>query len=279
MNARALVLWSAGALLVDLATSDPVYRALLALAALDVLAALTPPARPLRPTLLAAAWLAGLAVLWNVLLSHTGTHVLARLPGAWPLVGGPLTLESAAYGATAGLGIAGAVLAVAPISLVLEPHDLLDALPASLGRSGLALAAALNLVPGIARNATAIRDAERLRGWRPRGPRAWADLLVPTMLSALEDACTLAEAMEARAYGTLARTRYRAFRWHARDTLALAAAALATSLFLTARLAGWPLDWEPYPALTLPAVDPRLVGACLLFALPALRWPSSASSD
>ena len=278
MNPRALLLWSAAALVVDLATNDPVYRALVVLAALDVLAALAPRGRQLRPALVAAALFGGLAVGLNAVLSHTGAHVIAALPDAWPLVGGPVTVESVAYGIGAALGIVGAVLAVAPISLVLESHDLIDALPARFERTGLAVATALNLVPGIGRNAIAIRDAERMRGWRPRGPRSWADILVPTMLSAIEDALALAEAMEARAYGTGARTRFATVEWRRRDTLVIAAAGFAAGLFLVGRLRGWTLDWEPYPALTLPPVDPVLVAACLLLVLPAVPWPSSAST-
>ncbi len=278
MNPRALLLWSAAALVVDLATNDPLYRALVVLATVDVLAALAPRGRRLRPTLAAAALFGGLAIGLNALLSHTGVHVIAALPDAWPLVGGPLTVESVGYGIGAALGIVGAVLAVAPISLVLEPHELIDALPARFERSGLAVAIALNLVPGIGRNAIAIRDAERMRGWRPRGPRSWADILVPTMLSAIEDALTLAEAMEARAYGTVVRTRFATVGWRRRDALAVAGAWLAAGLFIVGRLRGWTLDWEPYPALTLPPVDTVLVAACLLLVLPGLPWPSSASS-
>ena len=270
MNPRALLLWSAAALVVDLVTNDPLYRALVVLVALDVLAARLPAERSLRPTLIGVSLFGALAVGLNALLSHSGVHVLAVLPVAWPLVGGPLTAESVAYGADVALGLVGAVLAVAPVSLVLEPHELIDALPARLERSGLVLAVALNLVPGIGRTALAVRDAERMRGWRPRGPRSWAEILVPTMLGAIEDALALAEAMEARAYGTLARTRFASTPWHARDRVALGAAWAAVALFLVARLGGGTPDWQPYPAITLPPLDPVLVAACLLLALPAL---------
>ena len=282
MNARAMVTWSAAALVVDLATDNPIYRGIVVLIALDVLLVLTPPARSLRPLLLAIPLFGALAVEFNVLLSHTGAHVLVALPADWPLVGGPLTLESAAYGLTVALGIAGAVLAVAPISLVLETHELLDALPHGLERSALVVASALNLAPGIGRSAMAIRDAEKMRGWRPRGPRSWADVLVPTILSAIEDAVALAEAMEARAYGTQARSRYAPGRWRPRDTIIVATALSAAGLVLAARLAGRSLDWQPYPTLSAPTIDLALIGACLLLlvpVVPVLRWPWSDSSD
>ena len=278
MNGRALVIWSAGALVVALASNNPVYRALLVAISLDLLLVRMPPGRSVGPLLRAAGVLGGSAIILNVLLSHSGGTVLLQLPDAWPLVGGAITLESTAYGAAAGLGLIAAVLAVAPLSLVLETHDLIDSLPRGLERSGLAVAAALNLVPGIGRNATAVRDAERLRGWRPRGPRSWAEILVPTMLSAIEDAIALAEAMEARAYGTGLRSRYAPVPWRPLDVAVAAAALAAASLFLGARLLGWPLDWQPYPNLTLPPLEPLLAVGVLLLALPAVPWPSRTSN-
>ena len=91
---------------------------------------------------------------------------------------------------------------------MLQPHALVDALPGALARTGAAIGTALNLIPGIARSATEIRDAQRMRGWRPRRVREWPDLAVPVVLTALEGSITLAEAMEARGYGSGARTHY-----------------------------------------------------------------------
>lgn len=279
MNARALLAWVAGALVVDLASDNPVVRVLVALVAIDLLLVLTPRGRSLTSTLVAVLVFATTALALNVALSHTGRNVLVRLPDWLPLVGGPLTLESLAFGLTAGLGIGGAVLAVAPISLVLEPHELIDALPDPLERSGLAIATALNLVPGIGRNAVAIHDAERMRGWRPRGVRSWSEILVPTILTSVEDALALAEAMEARAYGLGRRTTYAVRGWSVRDVLSVFGAVVAAGAFLAARLAGVPLDWQPYPAVSLPPLPAPLIGAALLLALPVIPWPSRRSID
>lgn len=279
MNARALLVWVAGALVVDLATDNPVFRALVVLVAVDLLLVLAPRGRSIRPTLVAVLVFGATAVVLNLALSHTGEHVLVRLPDWLPLLGGPLTLESLAYGCAAGLGIAGAVLAVAPISLALEPHELIDALPRHLERSGLAVATALNLVPGIGRNAVAIHDAERMRGWRPRGVRSWSEILVPTILTSIDDALALAEAMEARAYGVGRRTTYAVRAWDVRDAVSAGAAIVAVATFLGARLVGVALDWQPYPSLSAPPLSPILVAAALLLACPVLPWPSRRSTD
>src|SRR5665811_724175 len=132
----------------------------------------------------------------------TGAHAFLALPAGIPVLGGPLTIEAVLFGASTGVGIAAAVLAAAPLSLVLLPNSLVDALPSGLARTGAAIGTALNLIPGIARSATEIRDAQRMRGWRSRRLREWPDLAVPVVLTALEGSITLAEAMEARGYGS-----------------------------------------------------------------------------
>jgi len=55
-------------------------------------------------------WRFGLTVVtfstfYNALLTHFGSTVLVTLPRALPLVGGPVTLEAAAFGATRGLAL------------------------------------------------------------------------------------------------------------------------------------------------------------------------------
>lgn len=277
MNARAVLAWSTAALTVDLATTDPVYRATLLIVCVDVLLALAPRSRSLRPLVAVVLVVGVTATILNVALSHSGTHVIVELPQGLPLVGGPLTLEAAAYGLAAGLGIAGAIFAVAPVSLVLETHELVDALPHGLERSALVVASALNLVPAIGRSAVAIRDAETMRGWRPRGPRSWAEILVPTMLGAIEDSLGLGEAMESRGFGSGPRTRYAPARWGRSDALVVVSALTAAGAFVVARIVGSPLDWQPYPTLVAPSIEPVLIGAILLLSAPLIgrRWSVS----
>jgi len=51
--------------------------------------------------------------------------------------------------ATGGVTVAAAILAAAPFSLLLASHEVMDALPAALSRTGAAIAASLNLVPSV----------------------------------------------------------------------------------------------------------------------------------
>ncbi|HLQ61675.1 MAG TPA: energy-coupling factor transporter transmembrane component T, partial [Candidatus Acidoferrales bacterium] len=233
------------------------------------------PGQPLRP-LLAAVLVAGVfAAALNLLLAHLGDHVLIRLPDWLPGLGGRLTLEALGFGLNAGLALAAAVLAVAPFSLVLEPHEVVDALPRGLERTGAALGAALNLLPGLSRSYQAVAEAQALRGWRRRGPGSWAEVMVPVLLTAVEGSLQLAEAMEARAFGSGRRTHFGARPWPAADVGTVATAAAAAGLFLAGSLAGLLQPWYPYPSLELPALDPFGLAAGLLLLVPAL-WPSPA---
>ena len=275
---RAWLIWSLAAVTVALSTDNPVYRGLVALAALNVLLTWLPPGRRVRPLALALVFAAAFAALINLVAGHTGADVMIRLPSDWPLIGGPLTVESLAYGGVLGLGLAAALLAVAPLSLVLEPHDVVDAMPGPLERTGIAVATSLNLVSGFGRTFTEVSDAQRMRGWRPRGLRSWNEVLVPVLLTAIEDSVRLAEAMEARGFGGGRRTSYASESWRRRDVLVVGAAVGAAGLFIGLRLAGVAVDWYPYPTLYLPPINPALVIGCLALALPSvpLRAPDQS---
>jgi energy-coupling factor transport system permease protein len=269
MNPRALATWSAGALTMSLATANPVYRAIVLLAGANLLLARRREGAALRGFLIAAGTAAVTSTLLTVLLSHSGEHVLMELPEGIPVIGGALTAEALTYGLATGLGIAAAMLAVAPLTMVCQPHELVDALPPMLARSGAALGAALNLIPATARSAVEIRDAQRMRGWRARRIADWPLLAAPVVLTAVESSLTLAEAMEARGYGTQPRTHLSVAPWRWMDSLAAAVALAAAGALLGLRFAGLVPDWYPFPTLNAPLVSLPAVLCCAALALPA----------
>lgn len=276
MNPRAVAAWSLAALTVALSTDNPVYRGMVLLAALNVLAAFRRDEVRVRPLLLAIAIAAATSLLVTTVFSHTGVHVLLRIPASVPGIGGDITVEAVVFGVTTGLGVAAAIAAAATLSLVIAPHELVDALPRALARSGAALGTALNLVPGMARSATEIRDAQRMRGWRPRRARDWPDIAVPIVLTALESSLTLAEAMEARGYGSGARTHFAASRWRLADTTVAAVALLAAAGFVVLRVTGAIADWYPFPDVTAPPLDLAAAACCLLMGAPLVAWRRAA---
>lgn len=281
MNPRALAAWAVAAVAVPLLTTNPVPRGIVLLVGINVLLAHARPGARLRPLVVMLVTAAVSATLLDLLVSHAGTHVLVTLPGWLPAIGGGLTLESAIYGLDVGLGIAAGSVAVAVLVVATEPHQLVDAMPGFLARSGGAMAASLAVLPGVGRSAQAILDAQRMRGWRPRGPRSWRDVAVPLLVTAMEDSTQLAEAMEARAYGSGRRTRYAPAAWSGADAVVALASLLVLCGLVAARALGALADWSPYPSPAAPAVSPAAVGLCLLLATPLLtpmvRWRSSSS--
>ena len=262
--------WSTASLLIVLASNNPVYRALVVLLAINFMVARRLPGRSLGGLMRMLAVATVIAVAVSMSLSHAGAHVLFTIPRQVLGFAGPVTLESLVFGLASGLGLSAGALAVAPLSVVLDPHQLVDSLPRPLERAGATIAAALNMVPGIGRSFTSIREAQLVRGWRPRGPRSYAEIMVPVVLTSMESSIQLAEAMEARAFGSGHRTRWMPEPWRTGDTLVTFAAALAAAIFVAGRVSGLVADWYPYPVPTVPLVNPLFVGACLLLLIPVL---------
>lgn len=270
MNGRAAAAWSAAGLACAFLVQDPLGRCLVLIAVAAVaVAAGRGRIRALAPAL-AAAFL--LTALLNFVAAHLGATVLFALPAGWPVIGGPYTLEALVYGVAAGLTLAAAVLAVAPIAL-LDPDRMLEALPPFLSRTGAALSASLNLVPAVARSARAVADAQRFRGWRP-GLRSLPEVVVPVVLGAIEDSVQLAESMEARGYGQGPRTSYAAPGWHRADTATTLCAVLSVAGVAALRVTGLLPGWQPYPLLTLPVPGALTVASLILLGIPAVWWRS-----
>jgi energy-coupling factor transport system permease protein len=275
INPRAFAAWSAAALVVVLTSTNPVYRALVLLVALNVLLSLRRPDAALRTLFIAVGVASAVAVLLNAVLSHTGAHTIVALPDQLPGIGGPITAEAVIYGVDVALGLAAAVLAVAPLSRVVHPHDLIDAFPRPLQRTAALTGVAVNLVPAVARNAVAISEAQRMRGRGGTRLRDWHAVAAPIILSALDDSLQLAETMEARGFGSGPRTTYLTTHLDIAALLVIAGAVGAAVLTIVARTAGGLPDWYPFPTATLPDVSVLPVIACVLLALPLLTWRRS----
>jgi energy-coupling factor transport system permease protein len=273
LNARAVAAWSAACIVIVLSTTNPVYKTAVLAAALIALAAGVG-LRRLRGLLTGVLLISAFAVFLNFVSAHLGTTVLFALPDQIPALGGPYTLEALAFGATGGLTVGAAILAAAPFSILLASHEVMDALPAALSRTGAAIAASLNLVPAVAASFVQVTEAQRLRGWRPRGPRSWSEIVVPVVLTSVEGSIQLAESMEARGFGSGPRTAVKPSSLRRSDWLLIGASAAALALFLVSQAAGWAAPWYAYPTLSPPSIDPRPLVACLLLLAPVLVWRS-----
>jgi energy-coupling factor transport system permease protein len=256
---------------IALVTTNPAYKTAILAAAFTTLAA-SAGLRRLRPLLVGVAFIAAFDVVLNFLSAHLGHSVLFALPDSIPGLGGPYTLEALAFGVSGALTIAAAILAAAPFSFLLAPSEVIDALPNALSRTGTAIAASLNLVPSVATSFAEVAEAQRLRGWRPRGPRSWAEVVVPVVLTTAESSIQLAESMEARGFASAPRTSFQKSRIDRGGWLVIATSGLAVVVFALGQATGWVSDWHAYPLLAPPAVDIRGLAACLLLFTPVMIW-------
>jgi len=271
LNAKAAAAWSASCLVIVLVTSNPAYKCAVLAAAFTTLAATAGLGRMHR-LLVGVALIAGFDVLLNFVSAHLGQTVLFAVPDSIPGVGGPYTVEALAFGASSGITIPAAILAAAPFSLLLQPHDVMDALPPVLARTGTTIAASMNLVPAVVASFTEVSEAQRMRGWRPRGPRSWAEVVVPVVLTSVESSIQLAESMEARGFGLPARTHFRGANLGPTSLLVIVASLAAAAGFAISQALGWAEAWYPYPSLMWPAVDLRALTGCSLLFVPAILW-------
>jgi energy-coupling factor transport system permease protein len=265
--------WSAACLFIVLFTTNPAYKALVLAAAIVSLAAGAGLNR-MRGLLAGVALIAAFATLLNFVSAHLGATVLFELPLSIPALGGPYTLEALAAGLSGGLTVAAAIVVAAPFSLMLASHDVMDALPAALSRTGAAIAASLNLVPSVGAAFVQVSEAQRLRGWRPRGPRSWAEVIVPVVLTSVEGSIQLAESMEARGFGSGPRTALKPSPLQRADWFLVAASAASVITFVAARATGLAVDWYAYPALVAPSIDVVSLAGCLLLFAPVVAWRS-----
>jgi energy-coupling factor transport system permease protein len=178
-----------------------------------------------RPYLVAtAASAVGVFLVWP-LLQTTGVDVLWEGPVV-PVLGLlDVTREELVLATVYSLRLAAVGLAFAAYALVID-HDRLVASAGFARRSALAVALATRLVPTLERDAAGLTEAVRGRGVEVGGLRGRARLLSPLVGGSLERAASLAEAMEARGYGSGPHSRAPGNPWNNRDRAAIVLAVL-----------------------------------------------------
>ncbi len=214
MNTRVWAVWVAAASLPALLNRNPLYLILALLAVAVVRSQLESTHRPhsLPVWRSAAMWRFGLivvivAALWNALTSHYGETVLLTLPGWLPLIGGRITLEALVFGLNNGLAVWLLFAAFSVFGAAVTPYQVLSLAPRALRHAGLVVSIALTFFPRALRVAREVREAQVVRGYRPRHLRDLPVTFVPLLLNSLESAAQIAEAMEARGYGRVAAAR------------------------------------------------------------------------
>jgi len=143
-----------------------------------------------------------MASVFNMLTSHAGETRLATIPGNLPYLSGAITLEALVYGCTNGMVLSGLFLSFYIIHLVLPTRAFLQLVPRAYHSLAVIAAIAITYIPSTMQQFHQIREAQTIRGHRLRRVSDWLPLLMPLLLSGLERALQLAEAMTARGFAS-----------------------------------------------------------------------------
>ena len=202
LNAKAWLVWVVAASLPALLSRNPLVLILALLAVAVVRAQLGARHASASPS----PWRFGLivvavAALWNALTAHYGETIMLALPASLPLIGGRITLEAMLFGLGSGLAVWLLFAAFAVFGAAVTPYQMLSLAPRALRHAGLTVSISLTFFPHALRAAREVREAQAVRGYRPRRLRDLPATIVPLLLNSLESAAQIAEAMEARGYG------------------------------------------------------------------------------
>src|SRR2546428_3346251 len=264
----AWCVWAIASLRAAFIDRNPLLQALLLMVVINV-------GLPHRRNPAMRHWKIGLAlavvpILFSAALSRFGRHVIFTLPGI-PIVGGAWSWEAVAYGASTGVALLLTVAVFATLQASVRSGDLVALLPRPLYRAGTVFALSLAFAPKTVTSFQALREARRLRGQRA-GWRSAPGLVVPLLLTMLEQALQYGESLDARGYGSRPRSRYRPLGWSLMDGLVIrtSVAALFLNLALSAQPYNPYLDLAPSLPSAVSLLGVLLLGAPALTAVPRM---------
>jgi energy-coupling factor transport system permease protein len=260
------VVW--GAVTLD----HPAALAALALGAALLLAAAPPPRAPYA---VFAALTAATVFVVNPFIGVQGVTTVWQGPDV-PVLDAEITAEELAFGAAAALRIVASALAVAAFVRLADADLVLRGVARVAPRSAMLAALAAQLLPALERDASGLVLGARTRGARLTRPRAAAELLAPLLGMSLERSLALAEAMEARGFGSGRRTFAPERRPTGGERALVAVGAALAALVAAALALGW-AHFRFYDTFADPAPGPAAAtaaAALLLLAAAAgiARW-------
>ncbi len=202
-NSIVWVAWLTAAMVFTLSTRNPVYL-ILTLAGLFYLghrlAQRSGRTGWVLPNLRFMLTMVLLSTLINGLFSHAGSSVLFTIPQTWPLIGGNITLESMVYGMVNGLVIGALYILFNIVNLALSTKQITRLIPRAFHPIAMMVTIALTFFPSIQQRAREIKEAQMIRGNPMKKISDWTPILIPLLVTSLENAILLAESMTARGF-------------------------------------------------------------------------------
>lgn len=175
-----------------------------------------------------------LSSIINAMFSHVGQRVLFTLPAQWPLIGGNITLESMVYGAINGLVISALYLQFNILNLGMQIQQVVRLIPRAFHPIAMMISISLTFFPSIHQRVERIKEAQLIRGNSMKKISDWLPILIPLLVSSLENAILLSESMTTRGFHTTTTAKPR---------LVLAGFILGTFAIFS----GWILNLYQYP--------------------------------
>jgi len=199
-------------------------------------------------------WAALLIMIINPLVIHAGETILWSGPKLPVLGRMEISMEAVCYGAVMGLRLMSLMTLFCLYNEILDPDRLLSYMSRFAYKSGLMVSLATRLFPSVVRDLATAREVQQLRGvdfnsgsLRER-VRKYSQVFRVVLVSTLEGSFQIAEAMQARAFGTGPRSCYSRESWRPRDWICLAAGLLALMLSICAKIGGY-FEFNYYPHL------------------------------
>lgn len=195
-----------------------------------------------------------LIMIVNPLVNKAGQTILWRGPYL-PLLGRiSVSLEAVVYSTAMGLRLFSVLLLICLYQLMVDPDQQFDIFSRVAKRSGLTVSLTARLFPQLAERLREITDVQKIRGvrldsgTRREKIRKRLPLLKILLITSLEGSLQMAEAIEARGYGSGSRSFYEINIFRPRDYLILTSTFLALGAGLVGITQGWGV-YRFYPVL------------------------------
>ncbi len=267
LDARPKIVFVAVMFILSILLSDILYLTFLFLLVLAVAVV----ARILRPTvgfLKYAAFIALFVFIFNALLS-SGSEIIVEI--------GPLflTVESMLFATSMCMRLFLAVGSFSLLTLAVHPDEALRLLSKLGYKTMTGLSLATRMYPTIAADSKNIMDSMRVRGVEfdegniIQKAKARTPVMNPLLLNSLDRAINLAEAMEARGFGSGERSNYSRTTIGAKEKLMIVSFIGATVFGIATFIMGWGgADYLSHPYVHYGVLD-----ALVLLAYGVLLTP------
>ncbi len=282
LNPAVKLAWGTVVIILSLVFDHPLYimALLLPLVLVIKLAGIW---REWASTLKLSLWLGVSIIVINALVSYHGAHVLVAAPFTLPVLGRPvITVEAIAFGAAMALKLIVIISAFTFINLTVHPDDILSVLlKLKLPyKSVLVTSLSTRFIPCLVEDVDRISHAYQTRGMKLdtgnwfRRLKNRAGTIIPLLTNSLDRAVQVAEAMEARAFGSgQKRVFYREIRLSGLDLITLVTAAMPLIAGIILRVMRFG-SYQFFPTLEtfcpgfLECALPGIVGLSLMVILP-----------